>query len=295
MNHEDLLNQALKGVSVKSDSTSTKVRKKSTHKKLEIINDDADAVDTVDFQEINIKKHYSASMNVEEWKNKDFALYLVEKIEEKYGQSMDFNVPGIIIQINTLKDKILKTKNIGQISNTLLKTYIDFYFSRFADRGIVLKQGFIFNSLWNKGFLNTFSSYLNKNGLLVKVEESSTITSEEERIIKEIESIYNLGLKDFVEEYGVILSINWILIVKRMPLVEAGVAITKAVKEADCNKVKEQTQMQSPYPNFFEVKDYEKIFVNLSKITGFDFGVLKGIEFLENSKFNCFRRFLKTQ
>lgn len=246
------------------------IGKEIKEKKIEIIGKDAPSKVSFD-QKVKTKK-YKEKSSVEDWNNLDFAKYLLKLYYNRYDTSWDIKPVGISMRIPEIKQKIQDI--IGHVSNTLLKDYFDFFFIKFADSYKQKSKGIIYiSSLKEEKPLKYFLERYNKASFNKKENKVEDNIHDLEKVFV---SNYQLGIENFILEYGIIATSYWLNNVKKIDkdtlFAVFKEKINKINKNNNIKKVFEATIKYSPY--LFKNNDLTSKIVNYFKeITGIEINV----------------------
>jgi len=240
------------------------------------------------------KKKYDLRTNIVEWTNRDFAIYMKHKYYERYKENWDSNVINITVYIDKIKDEV---ENIyGHCDNIIMRDYIVFFFDRWAD---YFKNKNKNKLLYKKNFksedvLKDFVEHYDYKGSVDKILNKEKEFCTEDKFNNEVmEKSYLLGDSNFVLEYGIILSVNWLILIRGYGLKDAvnyvANAFYKLYKKKVAKKVLSNTKNFCPYPNWFIFKNYDIIIEVLNKKVNDNMSLT--INFVKDvKKFNFLRR-----
>ena len=235
--------------------------------------------DYIGFNQIKSKKgwRYKKKENVDEWTTFDFFEYTRKLYIKKYNKDWNLNRGGNSLEIKKIFDVL--EKKFGSVSNLLLYDYIIFFFENHIDDFMLKYNNFYFSYLHKrkdvlKSFYNSYDykKILRKNFKKSKMEISSAI----------LDRTYLLSESALVCNYGIIISLNWLIIKKKFDEKQAIELIVDSCKKL-YNKdmidiVTKSTESYSPYTEKLIFKDIEKI---LNKI---DKNLKMNIEFIKSEK-----------
>jgi hypothetical protein len=223
-----------------------------------------DGVKEVDFTKKS-KRVYSTELreNLLDWNNRDFALYIKNKIESKFRPNWGLKFMGVVTNLDKMKDKV--QNYLGFCDNIAFKDFIDYYFKTYAaihqnkneNKMIILKY------MSYESVMESFVSSYDYNSSLKKLsKEKNTIVKIDNELqlsMKKIDMSYLLGLNNFLLEYGIILVANWLSIEKKLDKEYITNAIEKCISRMNkisIKKIVDVTRSLSPYPDWFEIKTF---------------------------------------
>jgi len=210
----------------------------------------------IDFSDIkgrrrstDIKKH------IFDWdKPRDFVMFIFDLYRNKFKTSLRLRIPAACTEINKLRDDLYDLTGVS--SPLITRDYILFYFDKFVS-DVVRKEGKLYlRYLRNEYPLSIFANTYNyKEGLQ---REFDKLRKNKEEVLKkcflkkeEMEEVYSLSKVSFLCDYGIVISVNWLVGIKGKDL---DVAIREVLDI--CLKIKEDgavgvlqeaTEKFSPY------------------------------------------------
>jgi hypothetical protein len=224
----------------------------------------------VDFSERK-RTYQPKSDDLLEWSNRDFSLYIKNKYRKRYSSHWSPSIPSITLRLNNIKEVI--DDLVGFCDNITFKDYIDFFFSEWADywrsknKGKVLYLTVFYDKQSVKDFASKYDyqssvkNYLNDNKTEADSPKMLSLSN------KMMEQSHLLGISNLVEEYGIILSANWLIykrnydgddVIKQMHK-----ALLSLHKKKILSKAIEATEKYSPYPSRFLFKDINSLGVDI--------------------------------
>jgi len=240
------------------------------------------------------KRKYNLRVNVLEWTNRDFAIYMKIKYKEKYKEDWQLNVINITLYFDKIKDEVLKI--YGHCDNVIMRDYINFFFSRWSN---YFKNKSKDKILYKKAFKNhePLKDFVNchdyKASIQKILKKDKKDNSQKEINDEMMEKSYLLGDSNFILEYGLILTVNW-LIVKRAYDIKKAVnyvanAFYKLHKKHISQYALNNTKKYEPYPDWFLFKKYNIILQVLNEKVKSNMSL--SINFVKDiKKFNFLRR-----
>ena len=220
-----------------------------------------------------IKKKSDLSM----WSTHDFFYYTKQLYFDKYKKKLDLRIGGSSLELSKIKDKLLDI--FGYYTNLILKDYIDFFFKFYIDKYRKKTNGFYFSWLKDdiplKSFVDTYdyeSSF--KKRIDIDNKENHILTDDE------FQAAFKNSYSSLVVNYGVVLSVNWLINKKNMSLNDAVKCVFKASKDVaqmgEIEMIKKSTEAFSPYPSWLGFKKPNLIFNKIKE------GESVSVEFLDN-------------
>ena len=221
-----------------------------------------------DYRDIGSKRKLTRKNSLDEWGAFDFFQFAHKLYFEKYKKNWNLNMGGSSLEINRIRDKFYD--NFGFCCNLIMKDYIIYFFDNRIDDCIEKFGGFYFNLMrkdWviedfvkNYNFRDRFASYISgKKNRNIKNE----LTKES------INKAFLIGDTTLVGNYGVVIALNWLLIVKKMPKKEAVELVVNACKDMEerglGEVVKRSTEAYSPYSSNMLFTSPQLIFNKFNK------------------------------
>lgn len=223
-----------------------------------------------------------ADKEIHQWNNRDFSLYLYDKLDKL---SIPLNFKKVLYTTLHIPEltSLLKDAN-GYCDSLFLKNYIDYLFNNYKDNvigSLIESDGrYVVNpkSLFNENFALSFiESYNHKNFSL----------DTKKNIYTDIIKSYELGVVRFILDFGIIIPINYVKSLDNIDVNLYSKEIIKELikaKEPILNRILLKTEEMSPYPKGFSFQNYNKILEIVSKKRKVDLE-LKNILFTENLNF----------
>jgi hypothetical protein len=238
-----------------------------------------DGIQYVDFNQ-KVKTPLKTKENLIDWNNRDFAIYIKEKNEAKFGAYWDLNFVGVVTYVNRIKEKILSL--FGFCDNLVFRDYIDFYFERWASYYREKNRDKI---AYLKPMLHDHivASFIDGYDYNRRIKETSfgkkkeiPLTNEQfvGKLKENLYKSYLLGLNSFLLEYGFVVPVNWLIVEKKMEYKKAidciSVVLDKVNRSSIFNKIVESTNNYSPYPEWFPFKNIYELNKNKDISKWFD-------------------------
>jgi len=233
-----------------------------------------------DYRDIGQKGRLTKKSCLDEWGPFDFFRFAGSLYIKKYKVDWNLQMGGNGLEINRIKDRLLD--EFGYICNIILYDYIVYFFEHNLDY-FVKKDGFFFSQMKNEWAIAAFKeSYNFRNRFIHYMTTKKQNNKKYELTIKEMQKSYDTGDATMVINYGVVISLNWLLKVKKMNKKEAIKIIVDVCRDM-YNKhmidvIQSSTEMYSPYPSNLLFKSPQLIF---NKV---DDEIIVNVEFNTNSK-----------
>jgi len=228
----------------------------------------------IDFSDIK-KTKWDIKPSLLNWTNRDFALYIIQKYEEKFEADIQLNIVGMITYLNNIKDAIVEL--LGFCDNVVFYDYVNYYFEEFVDGFVYSNKGnFSLHTMKFKVPIESFvsnydykSSINNKTRESVMKDKNDCSSSDCCYMIKEenLENSYLLGIESLLMDYGVVAPFNWMVNNKHMSKENVVVYMVNGLKELKkrclINVVIKSNNQYGPYPRSFLIKDVLKIIFDM--------------------------------
>ena len=231
------------------------------------------------------KRVFKVKPNVFEWdKSLDFVYYIFDLYKKKFNENLSLNSTAASLEISRIRDDLYDVSGI--ISPLIARDYISFCFNNFIP-GILKKgKGFYFSQLRNDSFMKIFMDNYNYAESLKREyhKKDKKIEKTAEKIdTSEIEQSYLISERKMVETFGIIISINWLIVEKKMlenNAVDMVYDICKrSIQKGAFEKIEKSTLEYSPYSEWLiyscQFKDFlskikKEIFVKFENNNIFD-------------------------
>jgi hypothetical protein len=226
---------------------------------------------------ISVRKHKRKN-NLSEWLKTDFALYIKDIYANKYQEEWGWQIPAMTQVICRVMDEL--RDNLGFVSNLVVRDYINYFFEQHLDKLRKQCPKYIVYKLYDKNIIRLFAEiYDYKKAVekernaskIQKIENISSITN------KDIEESFIISDENTVCQYGIVLTMNWMLMKKKMDKKEianrVGEACLNIYKAGNFNIIKEATE-KFTYPKWFIIQDINILLSIINK------------ELVINAKFN---------
>jgi len=213
------------------------------------------------YKQIKKPSSWATSGNVFQWSCRQFATHIMQSYRNKFKEDWDVKIVGVVTHVNAIKQQIFEIH--GFCDNVVLKDYIDFYFKNWAD---------YFKKNDKNNFLNfmtvkfqrpiaDFSTTYNYKNRLKYYQKYNGLPSFP---LKDIDKQYGVDIIGFVQSYGFITAINFMLMHKELDKKEAmkkvGTVMFKLYKEDhdSFNEMMARVEDFSPYPNRFSFNKHNE-------------------------------------
>jgi hypothetical protein len=230
--------------------------------------------------DIKKRKRREIRPNLIEWTSYDFALYFLGKYSDHLESTPSCRLSNITTNISIVHDSIVES--MGFCDNVILKDYIDFLITNWMSVLLKRNRGMFKRSLMNsmdaiKNFVEVYDYNSRVEALLKdKLEEldidnpvSDGIDTLDKITYEILQESFLLGYDNLLLDFGLIGSINWLIIVKKIPVETIYNKIVSSLlnfyDKPELNRVFELTQKYSPYPDWFVVKSCDIIFDRLKQ------------------------------
>jgi len=276
MKSEHLIRQALIPTIKKDGSTVqfTKKHKKSVsaaqiereHNNSGVEITGEDSANKVKWGDLNQKKRQSLkplSENISEWSLNGFFRYIMRRYVKQFGQGKHLTIGNVLV-LQRLKDDLIK--QFGFCDNVLMKNYIDFFWTNYADRVYLMKGELYFNEFRRKAIITQFSS-VHDHAKAISKMTTTTITEHPKKSSLSVFSKHNmdqtylLGVPSLLMEYGLMLSVNFLMVQKKMDQEKSVILVNKAMdmmkNEQHRTRVVSRTVKYWPLPSNFYFQDIE--------------------------------------
>jgi hypothetical protein len=200
----------------------------------------------------------------EEWNQKDILKYLGHLYYETTGQSYQYAWAADYAVLRDIANRLCHAFHLTECPNVLMKEYLDYAFDKLVTPHLGRGRKF-----W-AGFLSSPSSILSfsQNRAQRPLEQSVTPSVVSKKVVDEVVHVSEDGLtleklhtafringRYFVQHYGVVLHVNYLILVKKHSMAEAIGTVKKAVDKADRADVEAATNRHAPYPNWLPFTD----------------------------------------
>jgi hypothetical protein len=233
------------------------------------------------YADIGKKGKLREKNSLEEWGPFDFFQFANKLYVKKYKESWDLNIGGNSIEINRIRDKFYDI--FGFCCNLIMRDYIVFFFNNHID-DFKREQGeFYFSQMRQDYILLSFAENYNFKERFVNYMNREKQKNKKFGLTKEeIKTSFDMGDFTLLANYGVVISLNWLLRIKKMSKKEAVKLIVDACndihKKGMIDIVKSSTEVYSPYPSNLLFKSPQLVFNKIDK------RIQLKVEFTDNDK-----------
>jgi len=238
-------------------------------------------VEFCSYDKIKGKKKVVQKSSLEEWGAFDFFYYADKKYIEKYGIKTNLNVGGNSVEINRIRDKLYDI--FGFCCNLIMRDYIDFFFDYYIDTIVREDGSFYFRQMRNDKIICEFCDGYNFPQSFLRYTEGENTLIKRCVSSAEIKDSYQIGNTSLVSNYGIVLSVNWLIKVRKENPTDAVRVVIDACRDLAVNGmievVKSSTDSYSPYPSFMLFKKPQLIMDRVDKRVKLD------VEFCDNDKY----------
>ncbi len=238
-------------------------------------------VDFCSYDKIDGRKKIVERTNLEEWGAFDFFYYSEKKYIEKYGLKMDLNVGGSSVEINRIRDKFYDL--FGFCCNLIMRDYIDFFFDNYMDSMITSDGAFYFNQMRREKIICEFYDGYNFSQSFLQYSEDGKTEDKNSISNKAVKEAYMISDTSLVSNYGIVISLNWLIKVKKIPSTDATRMILTACRELASRGmvdiIKSATETYSPYPSSLLFKNPQLVMDRIDK------NIKLNVEFNNSNKY----------
>lgn len=215
-----------------------------------------------------LKNPLDLSTDILHWTTPLFVKFIFKLYRDRYGKPWSVNFSAQCNEVLKLKDSI--TDVVGFCDNEVLRQFLQWFFDNRSDGFLSRASGLFISQMRQDWVLQNFVTYRGFHCKVVKKPEEPILESNPPNI-KEMNNVFLLSDEDFVEKYGILLPINWLVAKKEFSLKEAlryvYFAMKRLHKKNQLSKVIEVTELLSPYPNSFLFKDGNMILKKVEPIS----------------------------
>jgi hypothetical protein len=240
-----------------------------------------------DYRDIKGKRKLTKKNSLDEWGPFDFFNFANKLYVEKYKKEWDLNIGGNSLEINRIRDKFYDA--FGFCCNLIMRDYIVYFFENRIDDFIAKKGCFYFSHMRSDWVIKEFVENYNFRERFAAYTVNRKSRSKKIEITKEaINNSFAMGDTTLITNYGVVIALNFLLKVKRMPKKDAISTIVNACKDMASKDlidvIKKSTEAYSPYPSKLIFKSPQLIFNKISDDISIsvEFNDNKSMPFLHN-------------
>lgn len=164
----------------------------------------------------------------------------------------------------------------------MMRDYIIFFFNNYIDYYIREEGDFYFKQMRKTSVMESFKDGYDFQKSFSKYMTKEKKGNKEKKLTKEeVKKSFSMGDTTLVGNYGVVISLNWLLKIKRMKKKEAIKLIIDACVDMHrkdmIGVVKKATEVYSPYPSNLAFTSPQLIFNKIDK------NIKLKVDFIENS------------
>ncbi len=240
------------------------------------------------YKDISKKKRKTKEKsNLEEWGPFDFFRFAHKLYINKYKTDWNLNIGGSSLEVNRIKDKFIDI--FGFCCNLIIRDYIVFFFESHIDDFVKSSNGFYFSQMRRDDIITIFKETYNFQERFIDYISKEKQKNKKYNVTKEeMEKSYIMGDMTLIGNYGIVLSLNWLLQVKRKPKREAIKIVVDACKDMYKKNmidiIKKSTEIYSPYPSDFVFKSPQLVFNKINS------SIYINVEFNNNDKFKFLQK-----
>jgi len=209
------------------------------------------SVEFCSYDKIGGRRKIVKKNSLEEWGAFDFFYYTEKKYVDKYTHGMGLNVGGNSVEINRIRDRFYDL--FGFCCNLIMRDYIDFFFDHYIDQLIEHDGAFYFNQMRNDKIICEFQEGYNFSESFLRYLESEKPKDKDTLSSKVIQEAYMISDTSLVSNYGIVISLNWLIKVKKISPTDASRMVVSACRELASkgmvDVIKSATETYSPYPS----------------------------------------------
>jgi hypothetical protein len=193
------------------------------------------------------RKALDLSTPVENWTTPTFVKFCYHLYHTRYSKSWNLNFAAQCNEVLKLRDAIVDT--IGYCDNHILKQFLEWFFYHRADGFMTKASGLYISQMRENWVLENFAN----NFDLHRKSGSSVVENKKKEPVQtdEMEDVFLLSSEEFVERYGLVLTVNWLISKKGLTLKDSLKYVYSATeqlkKRGKIHLVVEATERLSPY------------------------------------------------
>lgn len=215
------------------------------------------------------KKIRKIRENIDEWTSDDYVRYIAQLFWIRYKKPFGLNFAPCKHEFKDVQAKI--SSKLGFLApNFIAKDYVDFFFTHFADDCVRRTKRVYMKEMAYLKYINAFlKNYDVKEAHAKYVKQQSAPTNSVFDLSPEsLELSFSSGSKSLVINFGVIIAINWLYMVKKKSQQECVEIVTSVLKEISGSKnisvIRGATEKWSPYPTWFPFKKHDRLALMVS-------------------------------
>lgn len=292
MSHETLLNAEEMSIFdqiSKVKNSSVKEQKKRS-RSVTVHGDERELDKWTDISAPSKRNWHSLKDDMSKWTNKDYLIYFKKKYYDKYNINYSVNLAAGCLVMAGVQEKISSLIQ-KDVTPHIMKQYIDWFYENMID--MLLNKYSCMKLVWLSNDIN-INAFMTVLTATIGVEQAPQLENEDikNETIYTFQAMADTLISDsvqFVQQYGVILPIAYLVHCKKMQKKSAIDFIKKTI--INCIKknvknfdiIKSSTEILNKYPTSCNFAEMQSFLEELSLQTGCDFCSLK-IEFSNRSK-----------
>ena len=217
-----------------------------------------------------VRRVDNIKINLAEWTNRDFGLYVKQQYYKKFKHEWSPTATNITIYFNNIKEAV--NDIVGFCDNIVMKEYIDYFFSKWAEFYRDKSKNILYlNSFKKPDAISDFYSIYNYTNSIKKYTEKKEVSTDIILTEDILNKSYLLGIQNFILEFGLIIPCCWLINRLNYNIKSSVNMVAKAFlvscKKNNDKEVLKNTKKYEPYPNWFPFKKYEVILLAVEKKT----------------------------
>jgi len=202
--------------------------------------------------------------DLSEWKNSDFTIYFIQQFRKNIDEEWTCGKVSMILFFGRIFDSVAEI--LGFCDNIVLRDYVDFFIKEWGMYYWKKKGNF---TLWYlkddrpiKAFVEKYDYNVSFNNFMNEKNKHKIVSTDQERkeiSKKRIEQYYLAGGENLILEYGLLISLNWLVICKNYSIEHANLHIMGAFSSfhlrGNYQSIIDKTESLNPYPDSFVIKD----------------------------------------
>lgn len=205
----------------------------------------------------------------DQWNKKDLVNYYYRCYFSKFGKLLSSPPPYCLEYINLQTITTALEIQFGFVQDTcpkvIIKDYFDFFYARFADtlssQGVKMGMFQVAKMKWISTFIRHYREHhpVHHEPVSVAVQP---VTVCDTVSLQDLDSAYRIHSQYFLANYGVILPIAYLMLIKNMDEEKATAYVRRALikMKGDTESVVESTQRYQPYPKWFPFQMMSEFF-----------------------------------
>lgn len=214
----------------------------------------------IHISEVRKSKAWEIRDDLTEWKNNDFALYLISIVRKSVFSNWDANRIGVTLYLGRIRDKLSQT--LGFCDNIVLKDYMDFFVEHWGSYYFRQNGDFYMGSMREDEPIKDFGTkynYQSSFGRFLSKSDKDSILERKKISSGDLEPSFLSGGENFILDFGLLLPLNWLVKIKKYSSTKAVEYVASAFKniynKGNWKMVIKTTEEFCPYPDWFVIKD----------------------------------------